>query len=151
MELKEAEFDQEAATTIYCNNMLAIAMTNDVVFHVKSTHIELRDHYICDLDGFHLVPSGGDLVEKRALAVLHELLWLLVLEKKRENLFCLGDYLGFCDRFPEAYDLGKECGSNRLAQKMKNMATKEVKPNLKQYSARVVVGAAIAVAILEQR
>ena len=34
---------------------------------------------------------------------------------------------------------------------MKNMATKEAKLNLKQCSARVVTGAAIAVAILEQR
>ena len=47
--LNNLQFDQEAATTIYCNNMLAIAMTKDVVFHVKSRHIELRDHYICDL------------------------------------------------------------------------------------------------------
>ena len=53
-------------------------------------------------------------------------------------------------RFPEAYDSGKEYGSNKLAQKIKNMATKEVKPNLEHCSAVVVAKVAIAVAILEQ-
>lgn len=53
-------------------------------------------------NAFHLAPSS-DLAEKWAVAVLHELLWLLVSKKtERENLFCLGDYLGFGDRFKKA-------------------------------------------------
>ncbi|KAI9178153.1 hypothetical protein LWI28_023344 [Acer negundo] len=53
-------------------------------------------------DAFHLAPSS-DLAEKWAVAVLHELLWLLVSKKtERDNVFCLGDYLGFGDRFKKA-------------------------------------------------
>ncbi|KAH9696739.1 MI domain-containing protein [Citrus sinensis] len=39
----------DAATTIYCDNMSAIALTKNPVFHAKSKHIELRYHYIRDL------------------------------------------------------------------------------------------------------
>lgn len=53
-------------------------------------------------DAFHLAPRS-DLAEKWAVAVLHELLWLLVSKKtERDNVFCLGDYLGFGDRFKKA-------------------------------------------------
>lgn len=53
-------------------------------------------------DAFHFAPSGG-LAEKWAVAMLHELLWLLVSKKtERDNLLCLGDYLGFGDRFKKA-------------------------------------------------
>lgn len=53
-------------------------------------------------DAFHLAPRS-DLAEKYTVAVLHELLWLLVSKKtERDNVFCLGDYLGFGDRFKKA-------------------------------------------------
>ncbi|GLT97037.1 hypothetical protein SLE2022_146240 [Rubroshorea leprosula] len=53
-------------------------------------------------NAFHLGPSS-DQAEKWTVAVLHELMWLLVSKKtERENLFCLGEYLGFGDRFKKA-------------------------------------------------
>uniref|UniRef100_A0A2P2KZ15 PORR domain-containing protein n=1 Tax=Rhizophora mucronata TaxID=61149 RepID=A0A2P2KZ15_RHIMU len=53
-------------------------------------------------DAFHLNPNG-DQAEKWTVAVLHELLWLLVSKKtERDNLVCLGQYLGFGDRFKKA-------------------------------------------------
>ncbi|XP_062083854.1 protein WHAT'S THIS FACTOR 9, mitochondrial [Humulus lupulus] len=46
-------------------------------------------------NGFHLSPNS-DQAEKWTVAVLHELLWLMVSKKTdRDNLFCLGEYLGF--------------------------------------------------------
>lgn len=53
-------------------------------------------------NAFHLSPNS-DQAEKWAVAVLHELLWLLVSKKtERENVFCLGEYLGFEGRFKKA-------------------------------------------------
>ncbi|KAF4359157.1 hypothetical protein F8388_005266 [Cannabis sativa] len=46
-------------------------------------------------NGFHLSPNS-DQAEKWTVAVLHELLWLMVSKKTdRDNLFWLGEYLGF--------------------------------------------------------
>lgn len=47
--LKDLQFDQVAATTIYCDNMPTIALTKNPVFHAKFKHIDLRYHYIRDL------------------------------------------------------------------------------------------------------
>ncbi|EOX97082.1 Ubiquitin carboxyl-terminal hydrolase family protein [Theobroma cacao] len=53
-------------------------------------------------NAFHLGPNS-DQAEKWTVAVLHELLWLLVSRKtERVNVFCLGDYLGFGNRFKKA-------------------------------------------------
>ncbi|KAK4605296.1 hypothetical protein RGQ29_013390 [Quercus rubra] len=53
-------------------------------------------------NAFHLSPNS-DQAEKWAVAVLHELLWLLVSKKtERDNVFCLGEYLGFEGRFKKA-------------------------------------------------
>ena len=41
--------EQEGPTTIYCDNMSAIALTKNPVFHARSKHIELRHHFIRDL------------------------------------------------------------------------------------------------------
>lgn len=55
-------------------------------------------------DAFHLGPSS-DQAEKWTVAVLHELMWLLISKKtEREHLFCLGEYLGFGDRFKKALE-----------------------------------------------
>ena len=43
------QFHQEAATTIYCDNMSAIVMAKNHIFHAKSKHIELYYHFIRDL------------------------------------------------------------------------------------------------------
>lgn len=40
---------QHHPTTIHCDNMSAIAMTKNTVFHARSKHIELRHHLIRDL------------------------------------------------------------------------------------------------------
>ncbi|XP_075478505.1 protein WHAT'S THIS FACTOR 9, mitochondrial [Primulina tabacum] len=46
-------------------------------------------------NAFHLIPNS-DLAEKWAVAVIHELLSLLVSRKtERNNIFCLGEFLGF--------------------------------------------------------
>ncbi|KAL9174761.1 hypothetical protein ABFS82_02G072500 [Erythranthe guttata] len=46
-------------------------------------------------NAFHLSPNG-DQAEKWAVGVIHELLTLLVSKKtERDNIFCLGDFLGF--------------------------------------------------------
>ncbi|GMP39378.1 hypothetical protein CsSME_00010238 [Camellia sinensis var. sinensis] len=53
-------------------------------------------------DAFHLSPNS-DQAEKWTVAVLHELLHLMVSKKtERENLYRLGDYLGFGRRFKKA-------------------------------------------------
>ena len=39
---------QKGPTTIYCDNMFAIALTKNLVFHARSKHIELRHHFIRD-------------------------------------------------------------------------------------------------------
>jgi hypothetical protein len=36
-------------TIIFCDNMFAIAMTKNPVFHAKSKHIKLRYHFIRDM------------------------------------------------------------------------------------------------------
>ncbi|XAR56311.1 hypothetical protein NMG60_11036746 [Bertholletia excelsa] len=53
-------------------------------------------------DAFHLSPSS-DQAEKWTVAVLHELLHLLVSKKtERDNVYRLGDYLGFGKKFKKA-------------------------------------------------
>ena len=53
-------------------------------------------------NGFHLSPNS-DQAEKWIVGVLHELLWLMVSKKtERDNLFCLGEYLGFGSTFKKA-------------------------------------------------
>lgn len=53
-------------------------------------------------DAFHL-PPNSDIAEKWTVSVLHELLYLLVSKKtERENIYSLGDYLGFGSRFRRA-------------------------------------------------
>ncbi|KAH7543631.1 hypothetical protein FEM48_Zijuj02G0204300 [Ziziphus jujuba var. spinosa] len=53
-------------------------------------------------NGFHLSPNS-DQAEKWTVGVLHDLLWLLVSKKtQRDNLFCLGEYLGFGSGFKKA-------------------------------------------------
>lgn len=53
-------------------------------------------------NAFHL-GSCSDQAEKWAVAVLHELLYLLVSKKtETENVVCLGEYLGFGTRFKKA-------------------------------------------------
>nr|GMC87848.1 protein WHAT'S THIS FACTOR 9, mitochondrial [Ipomoea batatas] len=53
-------------------------------------------------DAFHLNPNS-DQAEKWAVAVIHEMLNLLVSKKtEKENVYSLGDYLGFGMRFKKA-------------------------------------------------
>ncbi|PIA32581.1 hypothetical protein AQUCO_04400048v1 [Aquilegia coerulea] len=53
-------------------------------------------------DASHL-QSKSDQAEKWTVAVLHELLHLFISKKTdRENIFCLGEYLGFGSRFKRA-------------------------------------------------
>ncbi|XP_013584760.1 PREDICTED: protein ROOT PRIMORDIUM DEFECTIVE 1 [Brassica oleracea var. oleracea] len=53
-------------------------------------------------NAFHL-GSNSDQAEKWAVAVLHELLYLLVSKKtETENVLCLGEYLGFGTRLKKA-------------------------------------------------
>ncbi|XP_047311599.1 protein WHAT'S THIS FACTOR 9, mitochondrial [Impatiens glandulifera] len=53
-------------------------------------------------NAFHLPPKS-DQAEKWAVGIVHELLHLLVSKKtERENLYSLGDYLGFGMRFKNA-------------------------------------------------
>jgi hypothetical protein len=48
--LLTALFDLEMEeTTILCDNQSCINMTENLVFHDKSKHIEIRYHYICDM------------------------------------------------------------------------------------------------------
>lgn len=47
--LNDLGIKQEGPTTIYCENMSAIVLTKNIVFHTKSKHIELRYHFIHDL------------------------------------------------------------------------------------------------------
>lgn len=71
--------------------------------HTESIHVLQELPYISPYeDAFHLAPSS-DQSEKWTVAVLHELLWLLVSKKtERDNLFYLGDFLGFGTRFKKA-------------------------------------------------
>lgn len=44
--LSNLQQEQVSPTTIFCDNMSAIAMTKNPVFHGRSKHIELRHHFI---------------------------------------------------------------------------------------------------------
>ena len=41
--------DQVGSTVLFYDNMSAIAMTKNLVFHSRSKHIELRHHFIREL------------------------------------------------------------------------------------------------------
>src|SRR5687768_8719325 len=47
--LKDLQQEIEEPTTIYCDNMSAIAMTKNPVFHSRTKHIEIRHHFIREL------------------------------------------------------------------------------------------------------
>ncbi|GFY85496.1 molybdenum cofactor sulfurase family protein [Actinidia rufa] len=47
--LSDLEQSQQQPTIIHCDNMSAIAMTKNPVFHARSKHIELQHHFIRDL------------------------------------------------------------------------------------------------------
>ncbi|KAG6437014.1 hypothetical protein SASPL_101921 [Salvia splendens] len=47
--LEDLQQVQKEATTIYCDNMSAIAMRKNHVFHSRSKHIELRHYFIRDM------------------------------------------------------------------------------------------------------
>ena len=44
--LSDMQQSEEMPTIIYCDNMSAIAMTKNMVFHSRTKHIELRHHFI---------------------------------------------------------------------------------------------------------
>ncbi|CAI0439471.1 unnamed protein product [Linum tenue] len=76
----------------------------DLVSKVKDWVFEWQNlPYVSPYENaFHLNPNG-DQAEKWTVAVLHELLWLLVSKKtESENVFLLGEYLGFGRRFKHA-------------------------------------------------
>ena len=47
--LSDMEHIEEGPTVIYCDNMSAIAMSKNPVFHGRTKHIELRHHFIRDM------------------------------------------------------------------------------------------------------
>ena len=47
--LKDLQTEQVKATEIYYDNVSAIAMTKNLVFHARTKHIELRHHFISEL------------------------------------------------------------------------------------------------------
>lgn len=47
--LKNLQQEPENSTKIFCDNMSAIAMTKNPVFHARSKNIELRHHFIRNL------------------------------------------------------------------------------------------------------
>ena len=47
--LSNLQQKEEVPTIIFCDNMLAIEMTKNPVFHARRKHIELRHHFIRDL------------------------------------------------------------------------------------------------------
>ncbi|KAL0426869.1 UNVERIFIED_CONTAM: hypothetical protein Slati_2861700 [Sesamum latifolium] len=57
--LKDMKFEQRGRTTIFCDNMSAIAMAKNPVFHARSKHIELQHHFIRDCGGGPLWNAGG--------------------------------------------------------------------------------------------
>ncbi|CAL1375783.1 unnamed protein product [Linum trigynum] len=47
--ISDLQQNENGPTIIHCDNMSAIAMTKNPVFHARSKHIELRHHFIRDL------------------------------------------------------------------------------------------------------
>eukprot|EP00253_Pinus_taeda_P011834 PITA_11834 len=47
--LRDLRHDQEGATTIFCDNTLAIALSKNCVFHNKTKHIDAKYHFIREL------------------------------------------------------------------------------------------------------
>ena len=47
--LNDLGWKEDGPTTIYCDNMSAIALTKNPIFHATSKHIELRHHFIRDV------------------------------------------------------------------------------------------------------
>ncbi|CAL1410164.1 unnamed protein product [Linum trigynum] len=47
--ISDLQQNENGPTIIHCDNMSAIAMTKNPVFHARSKHIELHHHFIQDL------------------------------------------------------------------------------------------------------
>eukprot|EP00253_Pinus_taeda_P004637 PITA_04637 len=47
--LRDLHHDQEEATTIFCDNTLAIALSKNFVFHKRTKHIDTKYHFIREL------------------------------------------------------------------------------------------------------
>lgn len=47
--LKDLRHEQKGATTIFCDNNSAIALSKNTVFHKRSKHIDTRYHFIREL------------------------------------------------------------------------------------------------------
>lgn len=59
--------------------------------------------YISPYEDAFFLPPNSNQAEKWTVAVLHELMHLLVSKKtEKENVLCLGDYLGLGTRFKKA-------------------------------------------------
>ncbi|XP_047320527.1 uncharacterized mitochondrial protein AtMg00810-like [Impatiens glandulifera] len=69
--LKDMKFEQCEPTIIHCDNMSAIAITKNPIFHARSKHIERRTHFIRDLKIKNL---AADLCLERVavLKLLHD-------------------------------------------------------------------------------
>jgi len=47
--LRDLSHDQEGATTIFCDNTSAIALSKNSIFHKRTKHIDAKYHFIRDL------------------------------------------------------------------------------------------------------
>ena len=47
--LNDMKQTQDKPTKIYCDNMSAVAITKNLVFHARTKHIEIRYHFIREL------------------------------------------------------------------------------------------------------
>ena len=47
--LQDVQQDSKTPTVIHCDNMSAIAMTKNPIFHSRTKHIEIRYHFIREL------------------------------------------------------------------------------------------------------
>ncbi|HEV7738704.1 MAG TPA: Ty1/Copia family ribonuclease HI, partial [Chlamydiales bacterium] len=44
--LKEIDYSQERATTVYCDNTRAIALAKDASYHTRTKHIDVKHHFV---------------------------------------------------------------------------------------------------------
>ena len=66
--LADLRVGQDDPTTLFCDNMSAIAMTKNPVFHSRTKHIEIRHHFIRELVDkgeikLHFCKTGDQLAD----------------------------------------------------------------------------------------
>jgi len=84
--LDELLHEQKEETQIYCDNMSAIALSKNHVFHKQSKHIDTRYHYIRELVNEEVILVQFSKSEEQFADILTKPLGNELLKVHRNNL-----------------------------------------------------------------